>query len=51
MVALLAVALLGRAQLERPEEVGRLLEVGADGEDLVDQILHTDDVVLAWKET
>ena len=34
-------------ELERPEEVGSLLEVGADGEDLVDQILHADDSVLA----
>ena len=37
----------GVGQLEGPEEVGSLLEVGADGEDLVDQILHTDDTVLA----
>jgi hypothetical protein len=35
------------AELEWPEEVGCLLEVGADGKDLVDQILHTDDTVLA----
>jgi len=35
------------AELEWPEEVGSLLEVGADGEDLVDQILHTNDAVLA----
>ena len=35
------------AELEWPEEVGSLLEVGADGEDLVDQIFHTDDTVLA----
>ena len=35
------------AELEWPEEVGGLLEVGADGEDLVDQILHADDAVLA----
>jgi hypothetical protein len=34
-------------QLERPQEVGRLLEVGADGVNLVDQILHTDHAVLA----
>lgn len=34
-------------QLEWPEEVGSLLEVGADGEDLVDQILHADNPVLA----
>jgi len=35
------------AELERPQEVASLLEVGADGEDLVDQILNADDVVLA----
>lgn len=34
-------------ELEWPEEVCSLLEVGADGEDLVDQILHTDNAVLA----
>lgn len=37
----------GVAELEGPEEVGGLLEVGADGEDLVDEILHADDAVLA----
>ena len=34
-------------ELERPEEVGSLLEVGSDGEDLVDQILNADNTVLA----
>jgi hypothetical protein len=34
-------------ELEWPEEVGSLLEVWTDGEDLVDQILHADDTVLA----
>ena len=37
----------GVGQLERPEEVASLFEVGADGVDLVNQILHTDDAVLA----
>jgi hypothetical protein len=37
----------GVAELERPQEVGSLLEVGADGEDLVDQVLNADDTVLA----
>jgi hypothetical protein len=37
---------VGVAELERPEEVGSLLEVLADSVDLVDQILHTDDTVL-----
>ena len=37
----------GVAELEGPQEVGGLLEVGADGVDLVDQILHTDNAVLA----
>ena len=30
-------------QLERPQEVGSFLEVGADREDLVDQVLNADD--------
>lgn len=34
-------------QLEGPQEVGGLLEVGADGVDLVDQILNADNAVLA----
>ena len=34
-------------QLEWPEEVGGLLEVWSDSEDLVDEILHADDAVLA----
>jgi hypothetical protein len=37
----------GVAELERPQEVGSLLKVGADGEDLVDQVLNADDTVLA----
>lgn len=37
----------GVGQLEWPQEVACLLEVGADSVDLVDQILHTDDAVLA----
>lgn len=34
-------------ELEGPQEVGGLLEVGADGIDLVNEILHADDAVLA----
>lgn len=34
-------------ELEWPEEVGGLLEVWSDSEDLVDEILHADDAVLA----
>lgn len=34
-------------QLEGPQEVGGLLEVGANGVDLVDEILHADNTVLA----
>jgi hypothetical protein len=37
----------GVAELEGPEEIGSLLEVGADSEDLVDQILHADNAILA----
>merc|ERR1719231_520315 len=45
--AFLAVAASGRAELEWPEEVGGHLEVRADSVDLVDEILHTDDAILA----
>lgn len=38
---------VGVGELEGPEEVGGLLEVGADGVDLVDKILNADDAVLA----
>ena len=37
----------GVGELERPQEVRSLLEVGTNGIDLVDQILHTDDAELA----
>ena len=37
----------GVAELEGPQEVGRLLEVGADRDDLVDEVLHAEDAVLA----
>lgn len=42
-----AEAAVGVAELEGPQEVGGLLEVGADGQDLVDEILNADDAVLA----
>lgn len=38
---------VGVGELEGPQEVVGLLEVGANGVDLVDQILHTDNAVLA----
>lgn len=34
-------------QLERPEEVSRLFEVGSYGGDFVDQIFDTDDAVFS----
>lgn len=37
----------GVGQLEGPQEVAGLLEVGADGVDLVDQVLDADNAVLA----
>lgn len=37
----------GVAELEGPEEIAGLLEVGADGEDLVDEVLDADDAELA----
>jgi hypothetical protein len=42
-----AEATSGVRELEGPEEVVGLLEVGANGVDLVDQILHADNAVLA----
>lgn len=42
-----AEATVGVAELEGPQEVGGLLEVGANIDDLVDEILHADDAVLA----
>lgn len=35
------------AQLEGPKKIGSLLEIGADGVNLMDKILHTDKAVLA----
>jgi hypothetical protein len=37
----------GVGELEGPQEVGGLLEVGADAVDLVDEILNADNAVLA----
>jgi hypothetical protein len=37
----------GVRQLERPEEIADLLEVGSDSEDLMDHIFDADDAVLA----
>ena len=37
----------GITQLKRPEKITRLLEVCADGENLMDQVLHADDAELA----
>lgn len=43
----LAETTSGVGELEGPEEVGGLLEVGADGENFVNQILDGDDAVLS----
>ena len=43
----LVEAAVGAVQLEGPQEARGLLEVGADGVDLVDEILHTDHAVLS----
>lgn len=40
-------ATIGVGELEGPEEVVGLLEVGANGVQLVDQVLHADNAVLA----
>jgi len=45
-VSLLGEALLGRAELEGPEEVVGLLEVGTDGGNLVDEVLDGSNTVL-----
>lgn len=37
----------GVAELEGPEKIGSLLEIGADGVDLVNKILDADKAVLA----
>ena len=43
----LSPATVGVGELEGPEEVGGLLEVGANGEDFVDEVFHGEDVVFA----
>merc|ERR1719410_594105 len=47
VVGLLSPAAGGGVELHRPQEVGGVLEVGADGHDLVDEVLHADQAVLA----
>ena len=47
MVGLLSPSPSWVVQLEGPQEVGSVLEVGSNSEDLVDQILNTDDSQLA----
>lgn len=37
----------GVAELEGPQEVGSLLEVGTNGDDLVDEVLDADDAIFA----
>jgi transcriptional antiterminator Rof (Rho-off) len=45
--ALVLEAAQGVGELERPQEVVGLLEVGSAGVDLMNEVLHADDVVLA----
>ena len=47
VVGLLPPAAGRGVQLERPQEVGGIPEVGSDGKDFVDEVLDTDEVVLA----
>jgi len=47
VVDLLPPATSRGVQLERPQEVGGVLEVGANRQDLMDQVLHADDAELA----
>ena len=46
-LALLSLATLGRAELERPQEVVGLTEVRTDSVDLVNEVLHAHNAVLA----
>lgn len=46
-VSLFGEAFLGRVQLERPEEVVSLLEVGAERHNLVDEVFNTGNTVLS----
>ena len=47
VVGLLSPSTSGVVQLEGPQKVGGVLEVGADSQNLVNQILHADDTHLA----
>ena len=47
VVGLLPPSTSGVVQLEGPQEVRGILEVGANSQDLVDEILHADDSHLA----
>jgi len=47
VVDLLPPAPSGSVELERPQEVGGIFEVGANSQNLMDKILHTDDAVLS----
>ncbi len=50
MVGLLSPSTLGVVELEGPQQVSGVLEVLANGEDLVDQILNANDVTLLLKD-
>ena len=47
MVGFLSPSTSWSVQLARPEKVRGVLEVGAHGKDLVNEILHANDAVLA----
>lgn len=47
MSGLLSVTTTSSTQLERPEEVIRLLKVGANSEYLMDQVLDANDTILS----
>ena len=49
-MSLLSEALLGGVELEWPEEVVGLLEVGSEGGDLVDEVLNASNTVLLTKD-
>ncbi len=47
MVGLFAPAASRGVELEGPQEVGGVLEIGANSEDLMNQIFNANDVVLS----
>ena len=47
VIGLLAPASVGSVQLKRPQQIRHILEVGSDGENLVNHVLHANDAMAA----